>query len=94
MPSVSGPVIIDWDPVTRSHPRIGKSGAVAVDHYELIVEREEPKLLIFSVELPPGVTRFEVPDQFIALGDAFKFEIIVRATNGNQTAVESCFEVE
>ena len=80
--------------MTKSHPRIGKSGPVAVDHYELIVEREEPKLLIFSVMLPPGVTRFEVPDGFIALGDSFKFEIIVRATNGNQTAVESCFEVE
>jgi hypothetical protein len=94
LPSVSGPVIIDWDPVTRSHPTIGRSGPVAVEHYELVVEREEPELLIFSVELPPEVTEFEVPEGFIALGDSFKFEIIVRATNGNQTAVESCFEVE
>jgi hypothetical protein len=94
LPSVSGPVIIDWDPVTKSHPTIGKSGRVAVDHYELIVEREEPQLLIFSVMLPPEVTEFEVPEGFIALGDSFKFEIIVRATTGNQTAVESCFEVE
>ncbi len=94
LPSVSGPVIIDWDPVTKSHPTIGKSGPVAVDHYELIVEREEPELLIFSVMLPPELTEFEVPEGFIALGDSFKFEIIVRATNGNQTAVESCFEVE
>jgi hypothetical protein len=94
LPSVSGPVIIDWNPVTRSHPTIGKSGPVAVDHYQLVVEREEPELLIFSVELPPGVTQFEVPEEFIALGDEFKFEIIVRATNGNQTAVESCFEVD
>jgi len=93
LPSVSGPVVIKWDPVTKSHPTIGKTGAVAVDHYELIVEREEPQLLIFSVELPKGLTQFEVPAGFIALGDAFKFEIIVRATNGNQTAVESCFEV-
>ena len=94
LPSVSGPVIIDWDPVTKSHPRIGKSGPVTVDHYELVVEREEPKLLIFSVTAAAQLTQFEVPDAFIALGDSFKFEIIVRATNGNQTAVESCFEVE
>lgn len=94
LPSVSGPVIIDWDPVTKSHPSIGKSGPVAVDHYELIVEREEPQLLIFSVQLPPELTQFKVPAGFIALGDSFKFEIIVRAKNGNQTAVESCFEVE
>ena len=95
LPSVSaGPVVIDWDPVTRSHPRIGKSGPVTVDHYELVVEREEPKLLVFSVMLPPARTQFTVPAGFISLGDSFKFEIIVRATNGNQTAVESCFEVE
>jgi hypothetical protein len=94
LPSVSRPVTIDWDPVTRSHPRIGKSGPVTVDHYELIVEREEPKLLIFSVMLPPERTQFTVPAGFISLGDSFKFEIVVRATNGNQTAVESCFEVE
>jgi hypothetical protein len=94
LPTVSGPVVIDWDPVTTSHPTIGKSGAVVVDHYQLVVEREEPQLLIFDVQLPPELTEFEVPEGFIALGDAFKFEIVVRATNGNQTAVESCFEVE
>jgi hypothetical protein len=94
LPSISGPVMIDWDAVTNSHPTIGKSGPVAVDQYELVVEREEPQLLIFSVTLPPEVTEFEVPDGFIALGNSFKFEVIVRATNGNQTAVESCFEVE
>ncbi len=94
LPSVSGPVTISWNPVTQSHPTIGRRGAVAVDHYQLVLEREEPKLLIFSVELPPDLTTFTVPDEFIALGDEFKFEIIVRATNGNQTAVESCFEIE
>ncbi len=96
LPSVSGPVVIDWDPVTGSHPEIGTPGVpVAVEKYQLIVEREEPTLLIFSVDLPPNVTKFRVPSGFIALGDEFKFEIIVRAEeSGNQTAVESCFEVE
>lgn len=94
LPSVSAPVTISWDPVTQSHPEIGKTGAVEVDHYQLVVEREEPTLLVLSVELPPDLTQFTVPDDFVGLGDAFKFEIIVRATNGNQTAVESCFEIE
>jgi hypothetical protein len=94
LPSVQTPVVINWDPVTRAHPTIGKRGAVRIDHYELILEREEPTLLTFSVELPPEVTGFEAPTGFIELGDAFKFEIIARATNGNQTAVESCFELD
>lgn len=94
LPTVSGPVIISWDPVTQSHPDIGKSGAVEVEHYQLVVEREEPTLLVFNVELPPDLTQLEIPSGFIDLGDAFKFEIVVRAANGNQTAVESCFEVE
>ncbi|HEY0686532.1 MAG TPA: hypothetical protein VGD45_29605 [Steroidobacter sp.] len=93
LPSVSAPVTISWDAVTRSHPAIGKRGAVEVEHYQLVLEREEPTLLVFSVELPPELTEFTIPNDFIALGDAFKFEIIVRATNGNQTAVESCFEI-
>ena len=96
LPSISGPVVIDWDPVTGSHPEIGTPGVpVAVEKYQLIVEREEPTLLIFNVELPADVTRFRVPSGFIDLGDAFKFEIVVKgAGTGNQTAVESCFEVE
>jgi hypothetical protein len=40
------------------------------------------------------VTSFEVPDDFTDQGELFKFEILVRATNGNQTAIESCYELE
>lgn len=94
LPSVSGPVVISWDPVTSSHPEIGESGDVEVERYELVVEREEPSLLVFSVQLPPDVTSFTIPEDFIALGDAFKFEILVRESGGNQTAIESCFEIE
>jgi hypothetical protein len=94
LPSITGAVVIDWDPVTRSHPTIGtRNVPLAVEKYTLVVEREEPTLLIFNVELPPNVTRFTVPAGFIALGDAFKFEIVVKARgSGNQTAIESCFE--
>lgn len=95
LPSVDGdePVVIRWAPVTSSHPEIGKSGPLEVVKYQFLVEREEPTLLIFSVDLPPDVTEFEIPPAFIDLGDAFKFEIQVREVSGNQTVVESCFEV-
>ena len=95
LPAVSGPVIISWDPVTESHPEIGRTGEpVEVVQYQLVVEREEPNVFVFSVDLPPTATQFEVPSNFIALADEFKFEILVREASGNQTARESCFEVQ
>ena len=94
LPVVSGDVTISWAPVTESHPEIGKAGDIEVVKYEVVVEREEPTLLIFSVELPPDVTEVTVPEAFIELADEFKFEILVQTETGNRTAVESCFEVE
>lgn len=97
LPAVDGdePVIISWDPVTESHPEIGTPGVtIAVDKYQIVVEREEPALLVLSVDLPAQVTEFEIPSGFLELGEAFKFEIVVREESGNQTAVESCFEVD
>jgi len=92
LPSVAEPVVITWDPVTESHPEIGKPGKpVEVEHYQLVIEREG---LVLSVELPPDVTEFEVPAALTEPGDEIKFEILVRAAgSGNQTAIESCFIV-
>ena len=90
LPLVPEPVLIDWDPVTTSHPEVGKAGPIVVSRYQLIVEREGVK---FSVDLPPDVTEFEIPLGVTALGQQFKFEIIVRTTTGNNTAIESCFGV-
>jgi hypothetical protein len=94
LPAVTTPVVIAWDPVTGPHPEIGDRGPIAIVGYQLVVEREEPSLLVFAVDLPAEVTAFEVPADFTALGDAFKFEIVARERSGNQTAVESCFEIE
>jgi hypothetical protein len=90
LPVVTAPVIIRWDPVTQSHPELGRRGRVTVSRYQLFVEREGVKL---SLDLPPSITEFEVPPAITALGDEFKFEIIVRTTAGNNTAIESCFAV-
>ena len=94
VPEVTAPVTISWDPVTTSHPDLGADGPVEVLHYQLVVEREEPSLLIYSVDLPPDLTEMTVPNAFIKLADEFKFEILVRTTTFNNTAFESCFAIE
>ena len=93
IPVAAAPVVISWEPVKESHPEIGKSGDIEVEKYQLVVEEEEAGIVL-SVDLPPSVTELEIPSGIIDLGEQFKFEILVRATNGNQTAVESCFVVD
>lgn len=92
LPSVGQPVVITWDPVTRSHPYIGRVGAVEVEAYQVFTELLEGDAS-FGLDLPPKVTRFHVPVELLRQGRVFKFEILVRAGNGNQTAVESCFKL-
>lgn len=91
LPTVNKPVVIDWDPVTTSHPEIGKKGRVTIVRYQLFVERAGR--VSFAVDLPPTITRFTVPAGVTNLAKEFKFEIIARASNLNNTAVESCYRV-
>ncbi|WP_089936100.1 hypothetical protein [Candidatus Entotheonella palauensis] len=91
IPTIRGPVEISWEPVTGSHPDIGKSGDVDIVEYEVVVESED---LVFSVRLLPLVTSVEIPEAFIEQADEFSVEILVTAANGNRTATESCFEVD
>jgi hypothetical protein len=99
LPVVSEPVTLDWNAVTKSHPTIGRTGVdVTVQQYQVVgeIEREgqTPEVLVFAVDLPRNVTAFEFPEDFTALADGeMKFEIVTKLTNGNQTAVESCFEI-
>jgi hypothetical protein len=88
LPKVHPPVVIDWDPVTTSHPEIGRRGPVRIARYQLFVEGPG---VMFSLDLPAGVTRVEVPELVTDTGEEFKFEIIARTTRGNNTAIESCF---
>jgi len=95
LPIVSKPITIDWDPVTTSHPEIGKSGPVEIVRYQFFVEQGED--LKFGVDLPPTQTKFRVPSEIIALGnknEPFKFEIIARTADLNNTAIENCFLVQ
>ena len=100
LPVVSEPVTLDWNAVTKSHPTVGTPNVnVTVRSYEIVgeIEREgqTPDVLVFSAVVPRNVTIFEFPESFTALADGeMKFEIVTKLTNGNQTAVESCFEIE
>ena len=96
VPTAGKPVVISWDPVTQSHPELGKKGPVKVTGYQVVVSREEPTGLNLYVDVPPTTKQFEVPKDFIAFdsGDGFKFEIVVREESGNQTVLESCFKVK
>lgn len=90
LPEVAAPVLINWDPVTESHPAIGKAGPVTISRYQFFVQQGHSKL---SVDLPPTVTEFEIPTSITATGGVFKFEIIARTSTGNNTAIESCFRM-
>lgn len=91
LPEVVAPVLIRWDPVTTSHPRIGKTGPVQISRYQFFMEYQQGKL---SIDLPPTTTRYEAPFAEADRGRVFKFEIIARTATGNNTATESCFTLK
>jgi hypothetical protein len=91
LPEVVAPVLIDWDDVTESHPEVGKAGPVTISRYQFFLEQGAMKL---SLDLPPTVTEFEIPASLTAAGGVFKFEIIARTSTGNNTAIESCFQMQ
>ena len=96
---VAAPVVIDWDAVTLSHGELGSptsSPSIVIHNYQVVVETDvevdgDELEVIFSAELPPGVTSMTVPAEFLALSDEFKYEVLAREESFNQTAVESCF---
>jgi hypothetical protein len=90
LPQVHPPVVIQWDPVTTSHPDVGRQGPLTIAKYQFFVERAGVTL---SLDLPPNVTRVEIPQLVTSGGREFKFEIIARTTRGNNTAIESCFRL-
>lgn len=91
LPVVSLPVSVDWDPVTTSHPEIGTPGVdVEIERYQFFVERDDVKI---SVDLGEDVTEFPIPDAFLSDTGVWKYEVIARTEAGNNTAVESCFEL-
>jgi hypothetical protein len=91
LPVVASPVVIDWEPVTTSHPEIGRTGPVTISRYQFFVEQGDTKL---SLDLLPTVTEFEIPMSLTAAGGVWKFEIIARTSRNNNTAIEACFRMQ
>lgn len=121
-------VVIDWNPVTHTHASLGSDTGAAlgdnkVIYYEFVVEIDGTEFKSTAL-IPPDVTEWTVPEEFIELAEdltvededtgeevpveEIKFEIIVRVETGegedddgetiesrpgNQSAVESCFEI-
>ncbi len=89
------PFTISWDEVTTSHPELGRTGEpIEVELYQLVVEREEPEEIKFTFDLPSDVTELTLPEGFASSEEEWKIEVLVREESGNQTATETCFEVE
>lgn len=93
VPLVSDPVIITWDPVTESHPTVGKSGPIQVVSYEFAVERAEPTELNFTAILPADVTSFQIPEALTASGEEFAIQVLATDIGGNETSSAGCFVV-
>ncbi len=99
------PVSIAWPAVTSSHPDKDGGGAavqppvpVNIHNYEVVVEVEvevngDEFASVMHVVLPPGVTEITIPEEFLAQGKDFKYEVLAREESFNQTAMESCFKL-
>lgn len=98
---IANRVMIEWDAVTQSHPRIGESDPdIEIVRYQVVAEWEDDDENVFvsSVDIQPdeavqeagGSYRVTVSPQFLVDGTEVKFEVLVREASGNQTAVESC----
>ena len=94
VPALSEPFIVTWDPVFFSHPELGRTNEpIEVTNYQLVVENEDSGLKL-TFDLPPDVIGVELPPGLLEPGDELKVEVLVREESDNQTATESCFEVE
>lgn len=93
IPKVAEPIDITWDPVTRSHPEIGKPGSINIVSYEVAIERITPAAPIMTVNLPATVTQLEIPSDLMMSGEMFKFQLLAKDIGGNETGTESCFVV-
>ena len=64
--------------------------------YHVVVECEEPDLLVFTADVGPGVTSITVPPEFLGQEDMdeCKWEVLAIEESGNQTISEAEFGVD
>jgi hypothetical protein len=84
--------LIVWNPVTSPFP--GTDLPVNVVGYQVIVERVQPTLRVFSVDLPSTATHVTVPSEFMEPKTLYKFEVLAIEAGGNQTISEGEFKTQ
>lgn len=95
LPRVTEPLLLSWNPVTESHPEIGRTGEpVEILLYQITLEREEGDPIVLQTELPPSTTQMNVPSGLFDSGDVIKIGVLSKEASGNQTSTESCFEID
>lgn len=62
--------------------------------YQVIVEREEPSLRVFSADLSARTTQVTVPPEFLEPGTDYKVEVLAVEKGGNQTISEREFSTQ
>ncbi len=88
---VSGPAQISWEQVTSA---FDGSGFVDVVSYQVIVEREEPVLRVFTIDMPSDARSVTIPPEFLEPDATYKYEVLAVEASGNQTITEVEFETE
>ena len=76
--------VIRWNLVTTP-------SGIAIASYEVVIEQPDRT---FDVKLPGTATSVTVPTEFLEPGTEYPFEVLAKATNGNQTITESSFSTQ
>jgi hypothetical protein len=79
------PVVIAWNPVTRSI----HGEPLNIVGYELIVENDDD--VNFDVKFPANILELTVPNGLLKPGTDYIFEVLAVEEGGNQTITEGCF---
>jgi len=79
--------VIEWE-------RVPNPPGSRIVLYEVIVERDEGSLRVFTADMGPGKTSVTVPSEFLQSGRAYKVEVIAVERSGNRTITEVEFETD
>jgi hypothetical protein len=84
---------IEWDPVETD---IWGDPEIEIEAYQVIVESdtEDGPDLEYMVVVPAETTMVTIPEEALAEGIEFKFEVLAIEESGNQSITEGCFETE
>jgi hypothetical protein len=90
-------LVIEWEPVTS---RFIGDGPVEIFEYQLILDQVDPprdtpwidgKTRRALINLPPSLTSFKVPNEFLLPNCSYEFEILAIEISGNATISTGAF---